>query len=151
MTFLHRLKKILAINYKKAQCYDNAWLFVFKVSHHTSLSVNYSGRSLNFPPTQSTFEISLGKASSDQARGVHISQPPSITSGVLLRCAVHLVSRHTHFLCKLHETLCNKSIWEFRKEKINTLDHYPTPYPPLPAVRSACSDCRLSRLTIQLV
>ena len=45
------------------------------MSHHTSPSVKYSGRSLNFPPAQSTFEISLSKAGSDQMRGVHISQP----------------------------------------------------------------------------
>ena len=30
-----------------------------------SLSVKYSGRSLYFPPVQSSFELSLGKASSD--------------------------------------------------------------------------------------
>ena len=34
------------------------------------LSGKYSGRSINFPPAQSTFEISLTKASSDQAGGV---------------------------------------------------------------------------------
>ena len=34
VNFLHKFKKILAINYKKAQCYNNAWLF-FKMSHHS--------------------------------------------------------------------------------------------------------------------
>ena len=53
------------------------------MSHHTSLSVKYSGTSINFPPVQSCFELSLGKASSDAAGGGYISQPPSITSGVL--------------------------------------------------------------------
>ena len=61
---------------------------LFKMSHHTSLSVKYSGRSLNFPPTQTTFEILLSKANSDRAGRVHISQPPSMKSRVLLRCAV---------------------------------------------------------------
>ena len=60
--FLYQFKKILTINYKKTQSYGNAWLFLFKMSHHTSLSVKYSRRSLNFPPAQSTFEISLRKA-----------------------------------------------------------------------------------------
>ena len=61
MTFLHRIKKILPINYKKAQCYSNAWLFLFKMSHYVSLSVKYSGRGLNFS-LQSIFEISLSTA-----------------------------------------------------------------------------------------
>ena len=147
MTFLHRLKKILAINYKKAKCYDNAWLFFFKVSHHTSLSVNYSGRSLNFRLLRYR---SVKQAQIRREGCIFRNLPPSRLVcywGVLsTQCPGIPIS-----FCKLHETLCNKSIREFRKEKINTLDHYPTPYPPLPAVRSACSDCRLSRLTIQLV
>ena len=53
------------------------------MSHHTSLSVKYSGTCINFPPVQSCFELSLAKASSDAAGGGYISQPPSITSGVL--------------------------------------------------------------------
>ena len=133
--FLHRFKKILAINYKKSQCYGNAWLFFFKMSHHTSLSVKYSGRSLNFPRAQSTFDISLSKASSDQARGVHILQPTSMKSGVLLRCAVQAFPFPLHII--IWQTLRNKSIREFRKENINTLGHYPTPYPPLLAVQLA--------------
>ena len=55
------------------------------MSYHTSLSVKYSGRSLNFPPAQSTFEISLSEASSDQLRGAHIAQPLFMKSLVLLR------------------------------------------------------------------
>ena len=58
------------------------------MSHHTSLSVKYSTTSINFPHVQSRFELSLGKASSDAAGGGYISQPPSITSGVLLRSSV---------------------------------------------------------------
>ena len=72
-----------------------------------------------------------------QAGGLHISQPTSIKSRALLRSAVQA------YLFPLHITwqiLGIYSIGEFRKEKINTLDHYPTPYPPLPAVLLAQSD-----------
>ena len=37
--FLHRLKKILAINCKKVQCYAIAWLFHFKMSPNTATYV----------------------------------------------------------------------------------------------------------------
>ena len=33
---LHRFKKILAVNYKKEQCYGIAWLFHFKMSSNTA-------------------------------------------------------------------------------------------------------------------
>ena len=39
------------------------------MSHHMSLSAKYSGRSLNFPPAQSSFGLSFGKASSDAGGG----------------------------------------------------------------------------------
>ena len=65
-TFLHRFKQILAIKIKIKQCYAIACLFLFKMSHHTYLSVKYSRRSSNFSPVQSSFESSLGKASSDE-------------------------------------------------------------------------------------
>ena len=129
MTFLHQFQKILAINYKKAQCYNNAWLFLFKMSHHTSLSVKYSRRSLNFPPAQSTFEISLSKASSDQAGGVHISQPTSITSGVLLRCAVQAYCC-LPFLCILHDThFVTKALESLQKKKSIASYIGPLPHP----------------------
>ena len=65
-------------------CYGIAWIFLFEMSHHTSLSIKYPGRSLNFPPAQSTFEIYLSKASSAQAGGVHFGQPLSVRSLLLL-------------------------------------------------------------------
>ena len=83
-----------------------------------------------------------------QASGLHISQPNSIKSRVLLRSAIQA------YLLPLHITwqiLGSNSIREFRKEKINTLDHYPTPYSPLPAVRLAQFDYMRSRLTTQIV
>ena len=57
------------MNYKKSSMlqYGTAWLFLFKMSHHTSPSSKYSGRSLNFPPALLIFELSLGKASLDAA------------------------------------------------------------------------------------
>ena len=57
--------------------YGIAWIFLFEMSHHTSLSVKYPGRSLNFPPAQSCFELSFGKASSAVERATSL-HPPSI-------------------------------------------------------------------------
>ena len=78
------------------------------MSHHTSLYVKYSGTSINIPPVQSRFELSLGKASSDAAGGGYISQPPSITSGVLLRSSVQGPNTQKHvsptYLSAVHVT-----------------------------------------------
>ena len=49
-------------------CYGIAWIFLFEMSHHTSQSVKYPGRSLNFPPAQSCFELSLDKGPSRPGR-----------------------------------------------------------------------------------
>ena len=65
-----------------------------------SLSVKYSGTSINFPPVQSRFELSLGKASSDAAGGGYISQPTSITSGVLLRSSAQKYLFPLHITCQ---------------------------------------------------
>ena len=86
-----------------------------------------------------------------QAGGLHISQPNSIKSRVLLRCCVQSVQTYPFHLHITWQILGSYSIREFRKEKINTLDHYPIPYPPLPAVRLAQSDYMRSRLTTNLV
>ena len=71
-----------------------------------SLSVKYSGRSLNLPPIQSIFELLLSKASSvyttDQVGGVNILQPTSLNSHVLLRCAVQAYPFPLHIK---HDTL----------------------------------------------
>ena len=102
-------------------CCGIAWIFLFKMSHqahHTSLSVKYSGRRLNFPPAQSSFEISLSKASSDQARGVHISQSPPMKFRVLAT-EVWCPGIATRFLCILHDRnfVASYSIREFTKKK----------------------------------
>ena len=72
-----------------------------------------------------------------QAGGLHISQPTSIKSRVLLRSAVQAYPFPLHVTW---QRLGSYSIREFRKEKINNSDHYSIPYPPLPAVRLAQSD-----------
>ena len=64
--------------------YGIAWIFLFEMSHHTSLSVKYPGRSLNFPPAQSCFELSFGKASSDAGERAIFLHPPFMKSWVLL-------------------------------------------------------------------
>ena len=68
-------------------CYGIAWIFLFEMSNHTSLSVKYPGRSLNFPPAQSCFELSFGKASSDAGERAIFLNPPSMKSWVLLTSA----------------------------------------------------------------
>ena len=68
-------------------CYGIAWIFLFEMSHHTSLSVKYPGRSLNFLPSQSCFELSFGKASSDAGERAIFLHPPSLKSWVLLTSA----------------------------------------------------------------
>ena len=68
-------------------CCGIAWIFLFEMSHHTSLSVKYPGRSLNFPPAQSCFELSFGKASSDAGERAIFLHPPSMKSWVLLTSA----------------------------------------------------------------
>ena len=68
-------------------CYGIAWIFLFEMSHHASLSVKYPGRSLNFPPAQSCFELSFGKASSDADERAIFLHSPSMKSWVLLTSA----------------------------------------------------------------
>ena len=68
-------------------CYGIAWIFLFEMSHHTSLSVKYPGRSLNFPPAQSCFELSFGKASSDAGERAIFLHAPFMKSWVLLTSA----------------------------------------------------------------
>ena len=69
-----------------------------------------------------------------QPRGVDISQPTSIMSRVLLRCVLQAYPFPLHIS---RQILHKKSIRQLPKKKINTLDHNPTPYPPLYALRLA--------------
>ena len=68
-------------------CYGIAWIFLIEMSHHTSLSVKYSGRSLKFPPAQSSSELSFGKASSDAGERAIFLHSPSMKSWLLLTSA----------------------------------------------------------------
>ena len=68
-------------------CYGIAWIFLFEMSHHTFLSVKYPGRSLNFPPAQSCFELSFCKASSDAGERAIFLHRTSMKSWVLLTSA----------------------------------------------------------------
>ena len=85
-------------------CYGIAWIFLFEMSHHTSLSVKYPGRSLNFPPAQSCFELSFGKASSDAGERAINLHSPSMNSWEFMEgecsCSPHLTS----LLCLLRKT-----------------------------------------------
>ena len=68
-------------------CYGIAWIFFFEMSHHTSLSVKYPGRSINFPAAQSCFVLSFGKTSSDAGERAIFLHPRSMKSWVLLTSA----------------------------------------------------------------
>ena len=143
--FLHRFKKILAIKVKMSFCYGIAWLFHFKMSPNTTICRPSSyGVDLLLVPKSQVLSYRSVKRAQMQAGGLHISQPTSIKSRALLRSAVHAYLFSLHIIW---QRLGSYSIREFRKEKINTLDHYPTPYPPLPAVRLAQSDYKRSLLT----
>ena len=74
-----------------SNCYGIEWIFLIEMSHHTSLSVKYPGRSLNFPPAQSCFELSFGKASSDAGERAIFLHPPSLKSWILLTSDLTLV------------------------------------------------------------
>ena len=127
VTFLYWFKKILVLNYKKAQCYGNAWLFLFKMSHHTSLSVKYSGRSLNFPPAQLTFQISLSKACLAQAGGVHFGQTFSVRSLLLLTSDSTPYQTALLIIYQIHHRN-NTECLPVKKKKNS--GQYPLPNPP---------------------
>ena len=104
--------------------------------------------SLNFPPAQSSFGLSFGKASSDAGgRAAYFA-----TSLHQVSCVtVVWFPGRTRILCILHgKMLVAIGLETLEKKKINTLDHYLTPYRPLLAVCPACSDYTRSLLTTQL-
>ena len=105
------------------------------MSHHSSLSVKYSGTSINFPPLQSCFELSLGKASSDAAgRGIYF--------------ATSLHHTNTCFLCILYDRHSVAiALWclEKKNQHIGPLPH------PLPSPCLALPDYTRSLITSQIV
>ena len=114
------------------------------MSHHTSLCVKYSGTSINFPPVQSCFELSLGKASSDAAGGDIFRNLPSSR----LVCYWDLVSRNTCFLCILYEKHSVAiGLWclEKKNQRFGPLLH------PLPSPCLTLPDCTRSLITSQIL
>ena len=88
-SFLHQIKKILTIKYKKIKCYSIAWLFLFKMSHHSSLfPSNIHGDELILV----LYSRGLGDLSVTLAQmlagRIFFSQPASIKSRVLLSCCM---------------------------------------------------------------
>ena len=65
-------------------CYGIAWLFHFKMSLNTTMYDHRLRSGSNFSPVQSSFELSLGKASSDAAGratyfATYLNQVSSVT------------------------------------------------------------------------
>ena len=67
-------------------CYAVAWLFHFKMSPNTAMYAQRLRNGSIFSPVQSSFEISLRKASSADCGGLHRTQPTLVKAGVILRC-----------------------------------------------------------------
>ena len=67
-------------------CYALAWLFHFKMSPNTAMYAQRLRNGSIFSPVQSSFEISLGKASSADCGGLHRTQLAPVKAGVILRC-----------------------------------------------------------------
>ena len=104
-------------------CYGIAWLFHFKMSPNTTMQAHRLRSGFTFSSKRQVFGYHLVNQAQMQVGRLHISQPPSIKSRALLRSVVQA------YLFILHITwqiLVSYSIREFRKEKINALDHYPT-------------------------
>ena len=90
-------------------CYGIAWIFLFEMSHHMSLSAKYPGRSLNFPPAQSCFELSFGKAISDAGERAIFLHPPSMKSWVLLTSATTVTTPYQSALLVMQDILGRNS------------------------------------------
>ena len=85
--FLHRFKKILAINCKNAQCYAISWLFYFKMSSNTLTQLcrpSGYGDYLLFVPYSRVLRYHALQPSSIRREGVHILQPTPVKSRVVL-------------------------------------------------------------------
>ena len=102
--------------------YVIVWLFHFKMSPNTTVYIlvcrpSGYGVDLLLVPYSRVLSYRSVKRAQMQARGLHISQPTSIKSHVLLRSAV-LDSRHTCFLCILHDReLVAIALESFEKKK----------------------------------
>ena len=91
--------KILAIKVKMSFCYAIVWLFHFKMSPNTAMKAKRLRNGSIFSPVQSSFEISLRKASSADCGGLHRTQPtpvkagvipkPQIIESIMVQCCMH--------------------------------------------------------------
>ena len=66
--------------------YAVAWLFHFKMSPNAAMYAQRLQNGSIFSPVQSSFEISLRKASSADGGGLHRTLPTPVKAGVILRC-----------------------------------------------------------------
>ena len=130
-TFLHQFKKNLARKLKIKQCYGISWLFLFKMSHHTFLSVKYSRRLSTFSPAQSSFGLSLGNAGSDAGRSglfseTFLYQVSSVTE--VFYVVVTMYNTYPFPLLITCQILGSNTIIECKSEK----NQYcrPSPHPP---------------------
>ena len=125
MTFLHRFTKILAIKVKIPFCYGLAWPFHFTMSPTTARYVgSVFTEIIYFLPVQSSYELPLGKPSSDQTGGVHFWQPLSVRSWLLLTSA----NIPYQFALLITRVRIIKSAFHWKKN--NNLDQYLLPNPP---------------------
>ena len=81
-------------------CYAVAWLFHFKMSPNTAMYAQRLRKGSIFSPVQSSFEISLSKASSADCGGLHRTQQTSVIAGAILRCSVLPHPFSLHITCQ---------------------------------------------------
>ena len=113
---------------------------------------SYSGRSLSFPPAQSSFQISLSTAKlRSTERGTHFATFPHEVWWLV--CYWGVLSRHTRFLCILHDRYFVRKALDSFQRKNQYIGPLPHPFPTLPCmvVRLAKYDYIRSRLTTQIV
>ena len=99
-TILHRFTKILTIKVKMSFCHAVAWLFHFKMSPNTAMYAQRLRNGSIFSPVQSSFEISLRKASSADCGGVHKTQLTPVKSRVVQNQCVLSDLFSLHITCQ---------------------------------------------------
>ena len=102
-------------------CYAVAWLFHFKMSPNTAMKGQQLRNGYIFSPVQSSFEISLRKASSTDCRGLLRTQPTPVKAGVILRCCELPHPFSLHITCQKR----GRNIISYHSKK----KQYITPFP----------------------
>ena len=131
--FLHRFKKILAINCKKAQCYAIAWL-TLKWTQTQLCRLSDYGDYLLFVPYSRVLRYRSVKQVQMQAGGLHISLPSSIKSRALLRSGVQAYPFPLHITWQIVKYLVAIALESLEKKSIHWIV---TPPPTLPCLLSA--------------